>query len=442
MAVSGWFVLLITVGLVPLVAGGADQASAWWIAAGWIAACIALGIIDLSLAASPRQVTVERRLPARVRLGESIESELFLTNSGARRMRALVRDAWQPSAGIDRRGRRRVDLPPGERRVLSFSLTPARRGERRVAVVAVRSWGPLRLWARQADLSAPGRIRVLPPFLARKHLPSRLARLRELEGRTPVMVRGNGTEFDSIREYVRGDDVRSIDWRATARAADPTGGQRLMVRTWRPERDRRIVIITDTARSSAARIADEPRLDTSFEASLLLAALASHAGDRVDFLAWDRRVRGRVSGSNGPELLSRLVDTMASIESEIIEPDWSSVPAQVRSITSRHALVIVLTSIDSPGATRSLLAMLPQLTARHTVIVASVTDPSLDTAVRDLSDRESTYLAAAAERASLDVERVASAVRRLGAHVVTAAPADLPPALSDRYLDLKAAGLL
>ena len=84
-----------------------------------------------------------------------------------------------------------------------------------------------------------------------------------------------------------------------------------MVRTWRPERDRRIVIVVDTWRTSAARIADEPRLDTAFEASLLLAALASHAGDRVDFLAWDRRVRGRVHGASGAELLARMVDTMA-----------------------------------------------------------------------------------------------------------------------------------
>ncbi len=83
--------------------------------------------------------------------------------------------------------------------------------------MTVRSIGPLGLWARQATLRAPGAIRVLPPFNSRRHLPSRLTRLRELDGRTAVMVRGQGTEFDSIREYVRGDDVRSIDWRATAR---------------------------------------------------------------------------------------------------------------------------------------------------------------------------------------------------------------------------------
>ena len=234
---------------------------------------------------------------------------------------------------------------------MTLELTPWRRGDRRTEQVTIRASGPLGLWARQATLAAPGRVRVLPPFHSRAHLPSRLTRLRELDGRTPLLIRGQGTEFDSIREYVRGDDVRSIDWRATARHADPEvpGSTRLMVRTWRPERDRRIVIVADTSRTAAARIADEPRLDTAWEASLLLAALASHAGDRVDFLAWDRRLRGRVHGSSGAELLARMVDTMAGIDAELIEADWASVPGQVRRVTSRHALVVLL---DGGGLAR------------------------------------------------------------------------------------------
>ena len=93
---------------------------------------------------------------------------------------------------------------------------------------------------------------MLPPFLSRKHLPSRLAKLREIDGLLPTLIRGQGTEFDSLREYVVGDDVRSIDWRATARRAD------VMVRTWRPERDRRVVIVLDTGRTAAGRVGVDP----------------------------------------------------------------------------------------------------------------------------------------------------------------------------------------
>jgi uncharacterized protein (DUF58 family) len=443
MTVSGRFVALICLGLVPIVLLGTSISVAALVLLGWLLLVCLLGLVDLLIAASPRAVALERVLPARVRLGESVAGELYISNLGGRMLRARVRDGWQPSAGAPAE-RMPVEIPAGERRVVLVRLTPFRRGERRVAHVTIRSTGPLRLWLRQATLAAPGRIRVLPPFNARKHLPSRLARLRELDGRTSVMIRGQGTEFDSLREYVRGDDVRSIDWRATARHTDPNAasGSKLMVRTWRPERDRRVVILIDTSRTSAARIDNEPRIDTAFEAALLLGALASKAGDRVDLLAFDRRVRGRVHGAAGPELLSRMVDTMAGIDPELIEMDWSAVPSQVRDVTSHRALVVLLTSIDAPGAARSLLSVLPQLTKRHTVVVASVTDPEVLRAASERVDREAVYRAAAAERALLDIARVSAAVQQLGADVVTGSPADLPPALADRYLALKAAGRL
>jgi uncharacterized protein (DUF58 family) len=430
MAVSGRFVLLVALGIVPLVLIGEP-----WVLGGWMTLVAALSGLDLVLAGSPRVLELSRTVPARVRLGETVTSTLTVTNPGTKRVAGILRDAWQPSAGAAQT-RQRIVIPSKERRAISTTLTPFRRGERRAAHVTMRSFGPLGLAARQATLTAPATLRVLPPFDSRKHLPSRLARLRELDGRTSVMLRGQGTEFDSLREYVRGDDVRSIDWRATARRND------LVVRTWRPERDRRVVIVIDSGRTSAARIDNEPRIDTAYESALLLAALASRAGDRVDVVIYDRRVRGRVQGATGADLLSRLVDTMAPVDPELIEMDWAAIPALVRSVTSQHSLVVLATSIDAPGASRGLLAVLPQLTRKHTVVVASVTDPSVLAATLDRSDRSAVYRAAAAERALLDVARVSAAVRQLGAEVVTGAPADLPPALADTYIALKAAGRL
>jgi uncharacterized protein (DUF58 family) len=111
-------------------------------------------------------------------------------------------------------------------------------------------------------------------------------------------------------------------------------------------------------------------------------------------------------------------------------------------MTSQRALVVLATSIDSPGATRGLLAVLPQLTRKHLVVIASVLDPAVVGATHSRSDRTEVYRAASAERALLDVARVSAAVRQLGAEVVTGSPEDLPPALADRYIALKAAGLL
>jgi len=430
MAVTGWFVALVALGVVPIVATGSA-----WALVGWLVLVLALGALDVALAASPRLLRIRRELPGPVRLGETTSAELVVVNEGRRTLRGVVRDAWQPSAGAAVT-RRALVVRPGRAWRATTTLTPFRRGERRAEEVTVRSIGPLRLAGRQAGHAVPGVVRVLPRFSSRRHLPSRLARLRELDGRTSVMIRGQGTEFDSLREYVRGDDVRSIDWRATARRSD------LVVRTWRPERDRRVVIVVDSGRTSAARIDDEPRLDTAFESALLLGALASRAGDHVDLVVVDRRVRGRVQGATGAALLSTMVETMAPIEPELVETDWSTVPALVRSVTTQRSLVVLVTPVDSPGSARSLLAAVPQLSRRHLVVVASVTDPDLAVAAVTRTNRDEVYRAAAAERARLDVARVAAALGQVGADVVSGSPADLPPALADRYLAYKAAGRL
>ena len=207
--------------------------------------------VDVALAGPVRSLRLERDGDTAVRLGEPARVRLTVANPSRRRVRGRLRDAWPPSAGAAEQ-RHRLDVPAGERRRATTSLRPTRRGDRPAARVTVRSVGPLGLAARQGSHDVPWRVRVLPPFTSRRHLPSRLARLRELDGRTAVMVRGQGTEFDSLREYVGGDDVRSIDWRASARAAD------VMVRTWRPERDRRVLLMLDCGRTAAARVGDAP----------------------------------------------------------------------------------------------------------------------------------------------------------------------------------------
>src|SRR5215470_16506892 len=182
-------------------------------------------------------------------------------------------------------------------------------------LVTISSIGPFGLAGRQRNFRAPWTVRILPPFLSRKHLPEKLAKLRELEGQHKTMLRGQGSEFDSLRQYVLGDDVRSIDWRSSARQAD------VLVRTWRPERDRRIVIVLDTGRTSAGRVGGIPRLDASMDAALLLAALAVRAGDRVDLLAADRRVRARVAGATRADVLPAFTSEMALLDPDLVEPD-------------------------------------------------------------------------------------------------------------------------
>ena len=409
-----------------------------------LVALVAVVAVDIGLAASPRRLRYTRSPDTSARLGQQVDTGLLIHNDGRRRFRGQIRDAWPPSARAQPRTHT-VNVAAGQHLHVGTVLRPVRRGDQRAAAVTARSIGPLRLAGRQRSQPVPGQVRVLPPFLSRKHLPSRLAKLREIDGLLPTLIRGQGTEFDSLREYVVGDDVRSIDWRATARRAD------VMVRTWRPERDRRVVIVLDTGRMAAGRVgvdptaadpAGWPRLDWSMDAALLLAALASRAGDHVDFLAHDRVSRAGVFGASRTELLAQLVDAMAPLQPALVESDWRAMVATILRRTRRRSLVVLLTDLNATALDEGLLPVLPRLSAKHHVMIAAVADPRVDELAAARSDVAAVYDAAAAERSRNDRHAIASRLRRSAVDVVDAAPTELAPALADHYLAMKATGRL
>ncbi|MFD9190861.1 DUF58 domain-containing protein [Streptomyces phaeochromogenes] len=395
---------------------------------------------DFALAAPVRRLGLTRSGDTSARLGETADVTLTVTNTSGRPLRARIRDAWPPSSwqpGTEiAASRHELTVPAGERRRVTTRLRPTRRGDRHADRVTIRSYGPLGLLTRQGSHKVPWTVRVLPPFTSRKHLPSKLARLRELDGRTSVLTRGEGTEFDSLREYVPGDDTRSIDWRATARQTT------VAVRTWRPERDRHILLILDTGRTSAGRVGDIPRLDASMDAALLLAALASRAGDRVDLLAYDRRVRALVQGRSAGDVLPSLVNALARLEPELLETDARGLTSTALRTAPRRSLIVLLTTLDAAPIEEGLLPVLSRLTQRHTVLVASVSDPHIARMAAARGNTEAVYEAAAAAQAQAERHRTAEQLTRHGVTVVDATPNDLPPALADAYLALKAAGRL
>ncbi|SOD73095.1 uncharacterized protein SAMN05892883_2391 [Jatrophihabitans sp. GAS493] len=391
-------------------------------------------IVDLLAAARIADLRFSRDPSAAVRLGGDGETTLRVLNVGRRTLRGVINDGWTPSSGAQPYATP-VRIAAGDRVAVRTRLRPTRRGERRSVTVSVRARGPLGLAARQRRLPVPGTLKVLPAFASRKFLPEKLSRLRQIDGAVLVRQRGQGSEFDSLREYVAGDDVRSIDWRATARHRDT------VVRTWRPERDRNIVLALDTGRSSAARIGDEPRLDAALDAALLLGALAARAGDRVAMIAADTKVQARLPLSSRADTLAQLVGALTPLEATLVETDPQLLAAEIRRTSSKRALVVLFTSLDETAAD-GLLAAAAALTQRHLLVVASVIDPHLIELTGARATPDETYTAAAAELALQARSEVAARLTRLGA-VVVQAPADtFASKVADSYLDLKAAGRL
>jgi uncharacterized protein (DUF58 family) len=436
---------MITWRPVAVFAAGLITLPLWW--QPWIGLLVLLvaatmaSIVDALLAIKPSRVTMWRTGDTLTRLGGTVSVTLHIRNDGGKPIIGRVRDAWTPSAGAHSE-EYRINLPPGATAKLTTRLTPTRRGDRPSARVTIRSYGPMGFAYRQTTHRAarqatpPWRIRVLPPFKARRHLPEKLARLRVLEGAVAVRGRGQGTEFDALREYVPGDDVRSIDWRSSARR------QSMVVKTWQVERDRRVVSVIDCGRTSAVRVADEPRLDAQIEACLLLSTVASHAGDRVDALAVDTEVRAAVDGGSRSTVLPKLIRTLAPLEPALVETDFGLVVSEVLRRESKRALVVLFTSLEPGAITESLLPALPQLASRHKVIVATVSDPEV-ARLRTVRDQPlDVYRAAAAEQALLERRKVATALARHEVEVIDEPADTFAPTVVDRYLMLKATGRL
>lgn len=427
MVLTGRFVALAALGVPFAIA----SALALYL---WVGVVVVLTLADLAAAARIADLRVSRSPSASVRLRERATSELTITNAGRRTARLAARDAWVPSAGAHPT-RTGLDVPPGERRRLTTLLVPTRRGERRAVLVALRSYGPLRLAARQRQLDVPSSIQVLPAFGSRKFLPEKLSRLRQIDGSVLVRQRGQGSEFDSLRTYVVGDDVRSIDWRATARSRD------LVVRTWRPERDRHVVLAVDTGRASAARVGDEPRLDAAIDACLLLGAVASRAGDRIALVAADVEVRARLGLTGGRDVLPRLVEALTPLEPELFETDPQLLCMNVLRQVSKRSLVVLFGALDTAADT-GLLPAARTLALRHEVVVASASDPALGELAARRNTSADVYVAAAVEVSAARRAGVTAQLAAIGAHVVDA-PADvLASKVTDAYLGLKAAGRL
>ena len=341
---------------------------------GWLVLCALLWAFDATMAPSPRQLSIERSIDTPIPVGNPAHSRIVLRTPVP--MRLDLRDAWPPSTHPSPYSHSLVAQPEMESRVTT-TLHLERRGSIRADYVTVRSWGPLRMAARQTSIVAPLNLNVLPPFRAKRLLPSRLARLHELEGTTATVLRGPGTEFDSLREYVRGDDPRDIDWRASARSSD------LVVRTWRPERDRHVMIVVDSGRSGAmllgepqeADLGDKdlvelgvaPRLDAQIEAALLLGVLADRAGDQVHMLVVDREIHEDLAQQRAGALIREAAKAFSRVQPSLLPLDWQLVINAVDKRLRHPGLVVLLTEIP-PAATDVDFSATASLLPAHAIL--------------------------------------------------------------------------
>ncbi|MEX2550221.1 MAG: DUF58 domain-containing protein [Nitriliruptoraceae bacterium] len=407
----------------------------WWGAAALAAGLLLLAAVDAAIAPSPWRIGLARVLPPVLPLEGDGEVAWELANPLGRPVTVGVADELPPSLGAS--GRRvRAELAPHGRTRAVASLHPERRGTFTPPGCTVRVVGPLGLATRQSRRVLPGRIEVHPSFRSRDAAELRIRRARILEqGLRSVRGRGSGSEFESLREYVEGDEFRHLDWAATARRGVP------IVRTFRAERNQTVLVLLDTGRTTAGLVAGVPRLDHAMDATLALATVATYLGDRTGLLAFGADVRAQVAPRRDRGQLRRLAGAMHTLEPELAESGYHAAFKATLSRFRRRALLVVLTELAPGAAEETLLPALPLLLREHAVLIASVRDPALDA----LGERvpggvEDAYVAAAAAEVAVGRERVATRLRAAGARVVDAPPGELAARLCDSYLDVKTRG--
>ncbi len=298
--------------------------------------------------------------------------------------------------------------------------------------------GPWASARRQRRIEQPTTLRVHPAFPSREEAELRIDRARILEvGLRSARGRGGGTEFDQLRDYAVDDEVRRIDWAATAR----TG--RAMVRTYRAERNQPVLLLLDHGRVMAGQVAGAPRVEHAMDALMCLTAVATRLGDRCGMVAFDDGVRSVVPARAGREQLGRVTEALYDLHPALVESDYRGAFTHALARFRRRSLIVLFTDLVEQAVGESLLPALPLLVRHHLVVVAAVRDPDVvGWANASPETAGDAYRSAAATLALAERDRATARLRGMGAIVVDAPAGRLAPLLADTYLDLKATGSL
>jgi len=436
----GWWSSIVPVPTLRLAAAVALVAVVVaFVPAAWGALVVVavVALVDAGLAATPWSVPVAREVPAVVALGDDAPLTWVVSNPTRRPLHVAVADEPAPSLDADHR-RATVTVPAGEGANLTTRLHPHRRGRFDLPGLTVRTSGPLGLATRQHRRQLVDTVEVHPAFRSRREAELRITRGRILDvGLRSARALGRGTEFEALREYTPDDEVRRVDWAATARLGRP------IVRTYRAERNQTVMVLLDTGRLMAGMVGGVPRLDHAMDATMALTTVATRLGDRAGLMTFSSSVRSAVPPRGDRGQLTRVTRAMFALEPDLTESAYDDVFGVAVAQQRRRSLLVLLTELSSEALAETLVPAMPLLLSRHLVLVGSVQDPEVeDWRTSVPTDVESAYRAAGAVTVRRARDRTADLLREMGARVVDARPGELAARLADAYLDVKVTGRL
>lgn len=381
-----------------------------------IAAAVAGFAVDIFAVRKPPTVT--RSMPQLMQRQHPAALKIDTTPSGSGRV--TIRQPSVPDLAID------LQTAPGS---LETAVTAIRRGRHTLPPIAVRSTGPLGLGAWQHEVGSELDVTVYPDVVGARRIARSVAMGRfSPTGKRRRGALGLGTEFESIRDYTPGDDIRQVNWRATMRTGRP------MTNVYRIDQDRDVISLIDMGRLMMAPIASHTRLDVAVDAAAAIAHTADAIGDRCGVIAFEREVRRMLPPRRrGADAVVEVIHDLEPTSRE------SNYEIAFRTVgRAKRSLVVVFTDLLEEAAAQPLLEAMPVLARRHAVIVATTRDDDLrDAVTTPPTAATDVYRAVVALDALRARKAVVTRLRHAGATVIEASATSLPAAAVAAYLDLK-----
>jgi uncharacterized protein (DUF58 family) len=410
---------------------------------------VAAALLDVAMLPAMRDLEVDRLLEPTIGVGDDAELRYRITSRWGRPLVVALYDELPPAQLAGGVASSEHRLAPHGGAELAGSVRGMARGEGVLGDVALRVRTPVGLVARTLRYERDDRVLVAPSLAGVRRfrwlaVHQRLAAV----GVRSTPKRGEGRTFASLRDYVVGDDPRHIDWKASARRGHP------ITREYTIEQSQTVYLLVDAGRSmtqlAGARAPTQPgghaysRFEYALSSALVLADVASTAGDRVGAMVFDDQLRALVPAQRGRAALQALRAAMVPLQPSLVEPDYSAAFRALAARQRKRALLVLLTDVIDARAARGLLAHLTRGASRHLAVVVALRNDALLAAAHlpEEPSGRTLYTAAAAEELIAERATALQRMRDAGVVVLDVAPDAMAAAVVNQYLELKARGAL
>ncbi|MEZ6055610.1 MAG: DUF58 domain-containing protein [Planctomycetaceae bacterium] len=386
---------------------------------------------------------IERQLPAAGGRGGMFRVVWSLSSFSPSRLTGTFRDE-SPTEASSRLLEHTFALDPQQKEFeVSHSLTLPKRGRHTFGPLWVRLSGPYGFLDVQRSIPTTDTIRVLPEtFAAVEYFRKEVgADIRMLDLPTRTHQHGEGTEFESLKEFRDGDDPRRIDWRATARARVP------IVAKFQVERHRDVMILVDCGRlmggAASPEFGSPTKLDSAIDAALMLGRSALDGGDRCGIGLFDHTVRKYLPPVSGRPALGGLVDSVFDAPVQWTESDFGPMFATLQSRQSKRSLIVVLSDVTDQATTDTLRGSLSRLTKRHVVLFVAIRTPYLDRMIHSpLTTLQEASRKGTIFRLQQEREETLQGMRHLGIQILDVPPHEVTVPLINQYVAIRSSNRL